>query len=176
MDTSNRAVRSAHNNRGYDAPRRGANNRTSRGQRPQEAYVYGNVARDLRPIEREIQSPRKLSHKARKNIDRDTSMNPGFMLFLVGAMVITGIACMQYIKLQSSVTTYVDKLSAMEIQLEELRAENDDYESRIKGSIGLENIKKRAMDDLGMSYASDEQIVVYESDGTDYVRQFVSVE
>ena len=64
----------------------------------------------------------------------------------------------------------------MEIELDSLKAENDDYESRIKGAVGLENIKKRAMDDLGMSYASDEQIVVYESDGTDYVRQFVAIE
>lgn len=56
------------------------------------------------------------------------------------------------------------------------KAENDDYESRIKGAIGLENIKKRAMDELGMTYASDDQIVVYNSDGTDYVRQFVSLE
>jgi hypothetical protein len=64
----------------------------------------------------------------------------------------------------------------MEIELQSLRAENDDYESRIKGAIGLENIKKRAMDELGMTYASDDQIVVYNSDGTDYVRQFVSIE
>lgn len=149
--------------------------RTDRG-RAGDAYIYGNTARALSPIEEEVRSPQKLSHKARKNIDRDTSMNPGFMLFLVMAMVVTGLACMQYIKLQSSVTNYVDRLSAMEIQLEELKAENDDYESRIKGAVGLENIKKRAMDDLGMSYASDEQIVVYESDGTDYVRQFVAIE
>ena len=141
-----------------------------------EAYVYGNTARALRPIEEEIKSPRKLSHKTRKNIDRDTSMNPAFMLFLVLAMVVTGLACVQYIRLQTSVTGYVDKISALEIQLEEKKAENDDYESRIKGAIGLESIKKRAMDDLGMAYASDDQIVVYESEGTDYVRQFVSIE
>lgn len=141
-----------------------------------EQYIYGNTARALRPIEEEIRSPKKLSNKARRNIDRDTSMNPGFLVFLTLAMIVTGVACIRYIQLQSSVTSYVKKLSAMEIQLEGLRAENDDYESRIKGAIGLENIKKRAMDELGMSYASDEQIVVYESDGTDYVRQFVSLE
>ena len=139
-------------------------------------YVYGNTARALQPIEKEIRSPRKHSTKARKNIDRDTGMNPGFMLFMTLAMVLTGVVCVQYIRLQSSLTTYVSDLSAMEIELQELRAENDDYESRIKGAIGLENIKKRAMDELGMTYASDDQIIVYNSDGTDYVRQFVSLE
>ena len=141
-----------------------------------DTYVYGNTARALRPIEEEVKSPKKLSNKARRNIDRDTSMNPAFMLFLTLAMVVTGLACIQYIKLQSSVTGYTDRISKMEIELDELRASNDDYESRIKGAVGLEAIKKRAMDDLGMSYASDDQIVVYESDGTDYVRQFISIE
>ena len=156
---------------------RGNSNRstTARGNAGRESYVYGNTARALRPVS-DVQSPRKVKNKSRKNIDKDTSMNPAFMLFLTAAMVVTGFVCIRYIELQSTVTSYVDKISAMEIQLDSLRAENDDYESRIKGAVGLENIKKRAMDDLGMSYAKDEQIVVYESDGTDYVRQFVSIE
>ena len=141
-----------------------------------KAYVYGNTARALEPIDKEIRSPKKLSHRSRKNIDRDTGMNPGFMIFMTLAMILTGIVCVQYLRLQSSLTTYVNTLSAMEIELQGLRASNDDYESRIKGAIGLENIKKRAMDELGMTYASDDQIVVYNSDGTDYVRQYVSLE
>ena len=144
--------------------------------RGNNTYVYGNTARALRPIEQEVRSPRRLSTKSRKNIKRDSAMNPGFMIFMTLAMVLTGIVCVQYIRLQSSLITYVNTISAMEIELQSLRAENDDYESRIKGAIGLENIKKRAMDDLGMTYASDDQIVTYNSDGTDYVRQFVSLQ
>ena len=144
--------------------------------RKTDRYVYGNTARALRPIEQEVRSPKRVSTRSRRSIDRDTGMNPGFMIFMTLAMVLTGIVCVQYIRLQSSLTNYVSTLSAMEIELQQLRAENDDYESRIKGAIGLESIKKRAMDELGMSYATDDQIVVYNSDGTDYVRQFVSIE
>ena len=139
------------------------------------SYVYGNTARALRPIEEEIRSPRR-ERSSRRKIDRDTGMNPAFMIFMTLAMVLTGIVCVRYIRLQSSMTTYVADLSHMEAELQSLRAENDDYESRIKGAICLEDIKKRAMDELGMTYASDEQIVVYNSEGTDYVRQFVSLE
>ena len=70
--------------------------------RRNNTYVYGNTARALRPIEQEVRSPRKLSAKSRRNIDRDTGMNPGFMLFMTLAMVLTGIVCVQYIRLQSS--------------------------------------------------------------------------
>lgn len=144
--------------------------------RRNDAYVYGNTARALRPVRQDERAPRRHKSVSRKNIDRDTGMNPGFMIFMTLAMVLTGIVCVQYIRMQSSLTTYVGELSAMEMELQSLKAENDDYESRIKGAIGLENIKKRAMDELGMTYASDDQIVVYNSDGTDYVRQFVSLE
>ena len=140
------------------------------------AYVYGNTARALRPIEQDVRSQGRYAQRPRKSIDRDAGMNPGFMLFMTLAMVLTGIVCVQYIRMQSSLTTYVNQISAMEKELQGLRAENDDYESRIKGAIGLENIKKRAMDELGMTYASDDQIVVYSSEGTDYVRQYVSLE
>ncbi len=139
-------------------------------------YVYGNTARALRPIEKEIRSPGRTGAKAHRKINKESGMNPGFMIFMTLAMVLTGIVCVQYIRMQSSLTTYVNTISAMEIELQSLRAENDDYEKRINGAIGLENIKKRAMDELGMTYASDDQIVVYNSDGTDYVRQFVSLE
>ena len=139
-------------------------------------YVYGNTARALRPIEKEIRSPGRTGAKSHRKINKESGMNPGYMIFMTLAMVLTGIVCVQYIRMQSSLTTYVNTISAMEIELQSLRAENDDYEKRINGAIGLENIKKRAMDELGMTYASDDQIVVYNSDGTDYVRQFVSLE
>lgn len=141
-----------------------------------DEYVYGDLARALRPIDEEVKSPKRYTSKSRKSIERETSMSAGFMLFVTLAMVVAGFACMQYISLRSELTRRVADISKLEIQLEEIKAENDDYESRIKGAVGLENIKRRAMDDLGMSYASDEQIVVYESNGTDYVRQFVSLE
>lgn len=156
--------------------RRSANSPYIHREYRDSSYVHENTARALRPVDEQTRRPQRVSNNSRKIIDRDTRMNPGFMAFLTLAMIFTGIICVQYIKLQSAVTSYVGTISAMEIELDSLKAENDDYESRIKGAIGLENIKKRAMDDLGMSYASDEQIVVYESDGTDYVRQFVSIE
>lgn len=138
-------------------------------------YIDGNTARRLRPQE-EYRTPRKVAGQRRRKKAIGTKMDLGFILFLTLAMAVTGFTCIQYIRLQSEVTTYVDEISQLEIQYEELRAENDDMESRVKGTVGLEDIKKRAMNELGMTYAREDQIVVYESDGTDYVRQFVPIE
>lgn len=138
-------------------------------------YVRGNTVRVARPQEDNYRTPHRVEYRGRKS-KKHPVMNLGFVAFLTMAMIVTGMTCIQYIRLQSSLTDYVGQISSLEIQLEELRASNDDMEGRIKGTVCLEDIKKRAMDDLGMTYAREDQIVVYESDGTDYVRQFVSIE
>lgn len=144
--------------------------------RREEEYVYGNTARALRPVQVETPKSMQLSHRARRNRERAGHMNFGYVLFLTFAIVITGIGCLQYLKLQSEITNSVKRISVLESRLNEIKAENDDTESRIKGAVGLEEIKKRAMNELGMQYATPEQIVKYESDDTDYVRQYIDID
>ena len=144
--------------------------------RHNEDYIYGNTARALKPVQVEEPREKKLSHRARRNRDRARHMSFGYVLFLTVAIMATGVGCLQYLKLQSEITNSVKRISVLESQLNEIKAENDDTESRIKGTVGLEEIKKRAMNELGMQYATPEQIVKYESDDTDYVRQYIDID
>jgi len=139
-------------------------------------YVYGNTARALRPVEADVSPQKKLSNTVRKNRERASHMNPAYVVFLTLAMLVTGYVCIQYIQLQSNITNSVKQISVLESQLNDLKAENDDTESRIKDSVSLEEIKQRAMDELGMQYAKEDQIVKYDSDDTDYVRQYIDVD
>lgn len=126
----------------------------------------------------QVDEPRekKLSHRARRNRDRAAHMSFGYVLFLTLAIVATGIGCLQYLKLQSEITNSIKRISVLESQLNEIKAENDDTESRIKGTVSFEEIKKRAMNELGMQYATQDQIVKYASDDTDYVRQYIDID
>lgn len=144
--------------------------------RVKSEYVYGNTARALRPLGVEERETPVLSHRARRNRDRHKRMNMGYVLFLTLAITVTSIGCIQYLKIQSEITNSIKRISALELRLNEIKAENDDTESRIKGAVGLEEIKKRAMEELGMGYATEEQIVKYSSDDTDYVRQYVDID
>jgi hypothetical protein len=74
------------------------------------------------------------------------------------------------------VTSKVKELAKLEAQLNEMKAENDDTENRITGAVDLEEVKYRAMNELGMQYAHADQIVAYECEDTDYVRQLVDIE
>ncbi len=144
--------------------------------RRNDEYVYGNTARALQPVGVEAPRERELSHRARRNRDRASHMSVGYVFFLTLAIALTGIGCLQYLKLQSEITNSIKRISVLESQLNNIKAENDDTESRIKGTVGLEEIKKRAMNELGMQYATPEQIVKYESDDTDYVRQYIDID
>ena len=56
-----------------------------------------------------------------------------------------------------------------------MKLSNDEEYSRIESSVNLEQIKQIAINELGMTYAGEGQIVEYSSEGSDYVRQVADI-
>lgn len=140
-------------------------------------YTYGNTVRKTEPSFTRRSNIRTYEGgNIKRNTEKRSAMNAGYVLFLTVMMCVVGFFCMRYLSLTSSITTDLRDIANLEAEYNNLKAENDDYENRINGSIDLEAIKKKAMNDLGMQYASDDQIVKYESDDTDYVRQYIMIE
>ena len=140
-------------------------------------YTYGNVVRKTAPQPSRRDDFRVTEGgKIKRNVEKRRGLNAGYVLYLTAMMCITGYFCMNYLNLTSSITTDLSTIARLEAQYNSLKAENDDYENRINGAVDLERIKKVAMNDLGMQYAEDDQIVYYESDDTDYVRQYIALE
>lgn len=140
-------------------------------------YTYGNVVRKSQtaPVRRGGIRPVE-GGNIKRNVEKRGTVNATYVLFLAVMMCVTGYFCMSYLNLTSSITNDLTAIAKLEAEYNSVKAENDDYENRINGAIDLEEIKKKAMNDLGMRYASDDQIVLYESDDTDYVRQYISLE
>ena len=159
------------------ATRRSHGRRTSYGR---DTYVDGNTVRkrqpEYAPVREEVRAPKRLSNTARKNRDKAANMNPGYVLFLAMAMMVAGYFCIQYLQLQSDITNRVKNIAVLESRYNELKTENDETESRIKGSVGIETIKKQAMVELGMQYAKEDQIITYASEDGDYVRQYIDID
>ena len=138
--------------------------------------MYDNTARQLdvrRAIEE--QPKKRLSTAARKNRDKAVYMNLGYVTFLVVAMLVTASVLINYIQLQSQITNNVEQISYLERQLNDLKLANDEEYSRITSSIDLEEIKRIAIGELGMQYASEGQIVTYTNEGSDYVKQVADI-
>ena len=77
-----------------------------------------------------------------------------------------------YIKLQSDVTARMKKIASLESQVTDLKADNDEAYKRINTAVDLDAIKEKAINELGMFYATQDQIVYYSVDKTDYMNQY----
>lgn len=137
-------------------------------------YVDGNTVRKIQPVPKKApaHAPKKLSHTARKNRDKAAYMNLGYVMFLAAAVTAMGFICIQYLQLQADITGRVKNIAKLESTLNDLKLANDEEYARIMGSVDLEEIKRVAMEELGMKYASESQIVTYSGDSSDYVRQY----
>lgn len=96
-------------------------------------------------------------------------------IVMIAAVVIIGFLCAKYVAVQSDLGTRTQKISSMEAKLNDLRNKNNEEYSRIIGAVDLEAIKKVAMDELGMTYPNENQIVEFKNDNSDYVRQYANV-
>ncbi len=136
------------------------------------AYVYGNAVRKV-DVRRQLeQEPRRqLSHETRKNRDKAHHMNFGYVVFLMAAFCACAFILINYIQLQSELTNRTKGLAGLESRLNTMRLENDEAYSRITSSIDLEEIKRVAIGELGMTYAEEGQIITYSSVTADYMRQ-----
>lgn len=140
------------------------------------AYVSGNVVRKLDITTAIEEAPKKrLSHTARKNREKARHMNLGYVVFLMAALILSGFVLIGYIGLQSELTASVKRISGLESQLNKLRMDNDEEYSRVQSSVDLEEIKRIAIEELGMTYAEEGQVVEYSPEGSDYVRQITDI-
>ena len=154
--------------------RTGNRSRTTDGR--SRYYVQGNTVRKLdvtREIERKPQ--KKISNTTRKNREKAKHMSAGYVLFLCVALMVTGVILVNYIGLQADITNSVQHISALEKQLNDLKLANDEEYSRITSSINLEEVKRIAIQELGMQYAEQGQIISFASENNDYVKQLADI-
>ena len=78
-------------------------------------------------------------------------------------------------QVQSEITYRVKNIHALEVKLADVTSQNDEMENSINSYIDLNYIYKVATEELGMSYATKEQISLYENSGSEYVRQYQDI-
>lgn len=138
------------------------------------SYVYGNAARNIDLTTALDERPTGLHEReltSRKMRARKSGISFGYVLFLTAALVITAYTLISYLKLQSEITNYVDKIAYYETELNNKTLANDDDYSKMIESVDLDEIRTVAINELGMVYASEDQIISYTRENSDYVRQ-----
>ncbi len=145
-------------------------------RRGHAGYQHGAAAKELDFEELLETAPvKKPNHTARKNREKAVQMNLGYVTFLIAALTFAAVVLIGYINLQSEITNSVKRVSRMESELHALKQDNDEYETRINSSIDLEEVKRIAICELGMKYASEGQIIRVEGGGDDYARKYAEI-
>lgn len=137
-----------------------------------QVYVQGNTARRLQavPVVKEVPL-RKVNTRVRKNREKAKHMSIGSVLSMVLAMIAAAFILTRYLGLQADITNSIKHIAALESQLNELKLDNDENYSRITSDINLDEVKRVAIQELGMTYAKEGQIITFNGEGSDYVRQ-----
>lgn len=147
--------------------------------RKQNLYVDGSTARRLEvaPQKQKGISTKKTVSAKHKQVRREKAlpMNRASVAILAIASVITVIFCVQYVQLQSEIRTTLKSINAKEVELANLKEHNNETDKRINSFIDLNHIYQVATEELGMRYATKEQIAYYQSSGSEYVRQYKDI-
>ena len=131
------------------------------------AYVNGTAVKHAEAgeeLERHLDQgsgrvSRRELEKQKQEMKRLRYRNAAYVLFLTVAFAVTS----------------VKHVAALQSQLNNLKTENDEMKNRIDSSINLEEIRRIAITELGMTYAGQGQIVEIPDDGSDYVRQYADI-
>lgn len=141
-------------------------------------YVDGTAVRKLQqaPAEekRQRQTP-SASRRTRKNRERALQMNFAYVAFLAAAAVLTVFMCVNFLQLRARGTKLQKEVTALEAQLDAAVLENNSNYQGIITSVDMDHVRDVAMNELGMQKATKDQIVTYEVDDSDYVRQYSEI-
>ena len=147
--------------------------------RKQNLYVDGSTARRLEvaPQKQKGISTKKTVSTKHKKVRREKAlpMNRASVLILAIASIVTVVLCVQYVQLQTEITTTLKSINAKEVELANLKEHNNETDKRINSFIDLNHIYQVATEELGMRYATKEQIAYYQSSGSEYVRQYKDI-
>ena len=146
---------------------------TSRGM-----YIYGNTVRQAEVMPQRQEEPRKKHKKKKldrqilKNRRKAMRMNPAYVMFLSIAAVAALVVCVWYLQVRAELTSRTEH---MQQELADAKEENTTRYNVVMDSVNLEEVRDRAINDLGMGYATSDQIVEYQNPVNDYVKQYESI-
>lgn len=162
---------------GTSANRRQAYNRYASGSR--QMYVYGSAApkpayEPQRRVERPEQ-PKKVSRQVKQNRRQAMGMSKAYVIFLAVAAVLMLMVCVNYVQLRSELISRSKNITALQEELVALNEENTTKYNAIMDSVNLEQVREKAMNELGMVYANESQVVEYDNPTGDYIKQYEQI-
>jgi cell division protein FtsL len=142
----------------------------SRSHEDAPVYNYESTARKRREKENEELFPENAKTKRKNNF------NIIDIIILCAAFILCIGVVVNYINLATQAKANLNKISNLESEYNSSKIENDKEYQRIVNNLDLDEIKRVAIEELGMHYPVEGQIMTYESSFNDYVQQYSIIE
>ncbi len=144
-----------------------------------QIYIDGNAVRKLEEIPQIApRQPRlqvETERKIRRRKKRVSFQSMVYVAFIAISIAVAGGVLIGYVNLQADITNKMNHISSLQRELNSMRLANDEEYMRIMSDVNLEEIKRVAIQELGMKYAEEGQVITYTGEGSDYVRQYGSI-
>lgn len=148
-------------------------------------YVNGSTVRrmEAQPVRKKVdrrkiqeqQQKKRRRNAARRNRERALHMSRGYVAFLTACVAVVAFAAVSMVQMQSQVTQRMENIAALEGQITDLKADNDARYKEIVTSVDLDHIKDVAINELGMQYATSDQIVYYSVENNNFMDQYSDI-
>lgn len=148
-------------------------------------YVHGNTVRELEaPVRRNPRTRRELEevrrrknrrNAARRNRQRAMEMSRGYVAFLTVCVLVTAVTAVMFVRMQSQLTDHMRSVANLEGQVINLQADNDARYKSITTSVDLNHVKDVAMNKLGMNYPTEQQVVYYSIENSNFMDQYSDI-
>lgn len=145
-------------------------------------YLAGNTLPEYDPYEQRRREERRrrleekdLDERVKKYVRRKPPY--GFSEFFPIALIIIIFAILCIILLHEQYLTMKIKsdIQAKEDEYLQLVQDNKAYETKLNRSIDMDEVYRRATQELGMVYPEEGQIIVYHKQESGYVRQYEQI-
>ncbi len=110
-----------------------------------------------------------------RNREKALSVNYGYVIFLAFISIATVFMCVRYLKLKATITAQTSSIEKLESTLQQVRSENDALLENVNNCLDWNHIKDVAINEMDMKYATEDQIVWYNTEESSYIRQYSEV-
>lgn len=109
------------------------------------------------------------------NIKKQEKRNTLSLLIFVAATVIMLFLCIEYLKTELKINEIRNNNKTIERQITKLTTQNDSLDYDVNSYIDVDNIIKVATQKLGMVQVTNNQVSLYKSTESEYMKQFSNV-
>lgn len=147
-----------------------------------QAYVGQNAMPNYSAVperHRELPIPRRPVQTPERQIHRQPRQLSGISLasffILTIAIAATLYFCIEFLMLQHQVNNMEKNIVSMEQSLNTKRSENDAAYEQINMVYDLDYVYGIAVNELGMVYPNNNEVITFESTDDSYVRQYADI-